>query len=100
MRLGNLRQLRQSEIENLHQPRARDHDVRWLHIAMGNACVMCFSKRIRNCYSPLEALAKLERTLLQYSLEGLSIHVLHCDAGSLADVEDLVNSDDARMVQR
>ena len=57
-------------------------------------------KRIGNCDSPCQSLTKLQRTFLEVLLERFSIDILHGDARSIVDMENLVDRDDTGVIER
>ena len=97
-------QLGQAEIQDLHQPLRRDHDVARLQIAMHNAGGMGRGQRVRDLDGVLQGLAHPQPFAPDQLVERFPRHVLHGDVLHRLAIHflgvDVVDGDDVGVVER
>ena len=92
VRLGDGVDLGESEIENLDRPLRRDHDVRWLQVAMDDAGGVRGGERVGDLRAILEHVAQPQPLASNQLGQGAAGDVLHRDeTGSLAVLLATIN---------
>lgn len=76
-RLASLEgQFGETEIQNLDSAALRDENVGGLDVAMYDSAAVRGVERVGDLYSQIEQLCSLERTPLDFMLEGIAVQVL------------------------
>ena len=94
-----LEELRQAEVENLHGPVARDHDVRRFEIPMDDARRVRLGQPVGDLHRVAEGLAEPEPFAADQAVERAARHVLHHDDIPIALACDVVDGDDVRVLE-
>ena len=98
-RVVRLADLGDPEIQHLHQVVVGDHDVARLQIAMHDAGTMRAPHGLRNLGGVAHDLVDAEGALLEEAAQGAAPHQLHGDEVDALVGVDLVDRDDARMIE-
>src|SRR5207249_1037455 len=77
-----------------------DHDVAGLHIAMNDPGSMRFSQRVGNLYPVFQRGRNLQPSRRQHIIERPAVNVLHDDEIRAVLLNDVVDGDDVRMIER
>ena len=93
------RQLREAEVEDLHQAVARDHEVLGLEVPVHDAPGVGLGQGFRDLGGVVEELRHGEGAELEQLAERLALHELHGDVGRVVHPPDVVDRDDVRVVE-
>ena len=93
LRVG-LDELREAEIEHLHEAALGAHQIRALDVAMHDAAVVSFVQRVRHLQPDLEHFPDRHRALRDARRQQLAFDVLHHDEVAAAGFADVVGDRD------
>ena len=93
-------QFRQPEVDDLDVPLVGEHDVLGLQIAMHDAGLVRLRERIGHLAGDLKRLLERRSPASQQLPEGRAFDELHHDEELAVELADVVDGDDAGVVQR
>src|SRR5437764_1091262 len=93
-------ELRQTEIENLHLARRRDHHVAGFDVAMNDAAPVRCRQRVGYLNCDRERAAQIERTTVDQLAHILAFDELHGDEIHATDLVEIKNRADVRVIER
>jgi hypothetical protein len=92
-------ELRQAEVEHLHELPAREHDVGALDVAVDDAARVRVVEGVGHLHRDFERLRHVERAAADTRREQLALHVFHRDEDRLAVFDEVVGDGDVRRAQ-
>ena len=95
-----LHELRQPEIEDLHDAVPRDHHVLGLQIPVNDARGVGLGETVGDLEGQVQESPRGQRAGVQHFAQGLAVHELHRDVRGRVGRPDLMNRHDVGVVQR
>jgi hypothetical protein len=100
LRVVQLGQLGEAEVEDLDVAVLRDHDVVGLEVAVLDPCRVRLGERVGHLHGDLERLARRELPAGQQVAQRAALDQLHRDPGDTRVLADVEHRDDVRVVER
>ncbi len=92
--------LGQTEVEHLRVPAGRQHDVRWLQIAMNDLSGMRRFQGLRHLHGDAKDILHRQRCRIEPAPQRVAAHVLHGDERTPVFLARLIDLADVGMVER
>ena len=93
-------QLRETEVEDLHEAVLRDHDVLGLQVAVDDAGLVRLREAARDLHREIERLLDGQRSAVDEVAQRPAVDELHREIRRGTGLADFEDRDDVRMIQR